>query len=541
MSRRPGIQGTTRPAWAADTPDLDLLEPLDASTRTDVCVVGAGIAGLSTAYHLCRAGVSVVVVERAGIGAGETARTTAHLTAVLDYRYRELQQVQGRKAARLVAESHLAAIASIEQIAQDESLACDFHRLDGYLFESAPGASPRSLEKEARAAGEVGLQCELLPSGPLPFPCGPTLRVAGQAQIHPLKYLSGLARAVQRRGVRVFQGHVRDVDEGEAVTITLETGQRIVAGACVVATNTPIHDRVAMHTKQYPHRTYVLGLRVPRGALPPGLFWDTDEPYHYLRTASAESLGLEHPGEDVLIVGGEDHKVGQDPECTERWERLEQWTRERVPSAGATLFRWSGQVQEPADGLGSIGLNPRSRGNVYIATGHSGNGITYGALAGLLLTDRVLGRQNAWQDVYEPSRKPSHMRSLGRFVRENLNVAKRYADLMRPGDVRSVSEIPRGEGRVLRRKGKLLAVYVDDAGAAHERSAICTHLGCVVAWNPAERSWDCPCHGSRYEATGELLMGPASRDLAAASESESEPREERRPPKPGTWLEPGKL
>jgi Rieske Fe-S protein len=288
--------------------------------------------------------------------------------------------------------------------------------------------------------------------------------------------------------------------------VTTTNGHTITSEAVVVATNCPINDLVAIHTKQAPYTTYVIGARVERGSVPNILLWDAPadlwDPYHYIRIEKGADY-------DILIVGGEDHKTGQKHDGSQRWGKLEQWTRNRFPIEGIE-FRWSGQVMEPVDGLAFIGLNPGDD-DVYIATGDSGMGMTHGTIAGILLSDLISGRQNPWTDIYDPSRKT--LVAAKDFAQENINVAAQYTDLLTPGDVDSVDDIPRGEGAVIRTGVSKVAVYRDENGGIHTLSALCVHLGCIVTWNSAEKTWDCPCHGSRYDSLGGVINGPANRDL----------------------------
>jgi nitrite reductase/ring-hydroxylating ferredoxin subunit len=267
----------------------------------------------------------------------------------------------------------------------------------------------------------------------------------------------------------------------------------------VFATNSPIVNRFAIHTKQAAYRTYVISARLPVGTMEPALYWDTLDPYHYVR--------LER---DVLIVGGEDHKTGQAEDGEARFARLEAWTRERFP-VGEIVTRWSGQVLEPIDGLAFIGRDPGVDRNVFIATGDSGHGMTHGVIAGVLLRDLVVGRQNDWERLYAPSRVP--LRAIGEYLRENANVAGQYTDLVTGGDVASESDIRPGQGAVVRDGLRKLAVFVGEDGQVHRLSAVCPHLGCIVQWNPAEWTWDCPCHGSRFAIDGTVLNGPAPKGL----------------------------
>jgi glycine/D-amino acid oxidase-like deaminating enzyme/nitrite reductase/ring-hydroxylating ferredoxin subunit len=501
--------GASKSVWLeVNVPDF---QPLGADARAEVCVVGAGIAGLTTAYLLAREGRGVVVLEDGEIGSGETGRTTAHLTCALDDRYYELERLHGARGARIATASHAAAIDRVEAIVGEEGIDCDFERLDGYLF-VPPGDSTEVLELEEAAAQRAGLtEVERVTRAPLDsFDTGPCLRFPRQAQFHPMKYLAALAAAIQRRGGRVYtRTHADRIEGGADARVHTSGGHGVACSAVVVATNTPVNDVVTIHTKQAPYRTYVIGARVPRGAVARALYWDTPDPYHYVRLQSAGDA-------DLLIVGGEDHKTGQADDAGERYARLEAWARERFPMIEAVTHRWSGQVMEPVDGLAFIGRNPGDAPNVYVATGDSGNGMTHGTIAGILLADLIAGRENEWATLYDPARVT--LGAAKEFASENLNVAAQYADYATPGDVDSPDAIQPGEGAVIRRGLQKVAVYRDEVGALHERSAVCTHLGCVVAWNTGEKSWDCPCHGSRFDPFGRVVNGPAISDLAPVTE-----------------------
>lgn len=514
--------------WMA-TADVPARSALTEDASADVCVVGAGIAGLTTAYLLAHAGQKVVVLDDGLVASGETSRTTAHLTCALDERYYELERLHGERGARLAAESHTAAVDKIEEIVRAEKIACDFERLDGYLFVPA-GESTEQLGEELKAAHRAGLtEVEYVERVPAEFyDFGAALRFPRQAQFHILKYVRGLVEAFERLGGRIHTNTHADKIEGGDGTARVETsgGAVVTSKVVVVATNTPVNDLVAIHTKQAPYRTYVVGARVPSGSVPTMLLWDTPDPYHYVRLQ--KGVGANADGEkkgataaagthDVLIVGGEDHKTGQAEDFDERFARLEAWTRERFPMVEGFEFRWSGQVMEPVDGLAFIGRNPLDSDNVYIATGDSGNGMTHGTIAGILLTDLILGRENAWETLYNPSRIT--LRASLDFAKENLNVAAQYVDLLTGGEVGSVEEIAAGAGAIVRRGAFKIAAYRDEGGKLYERSAVCTHLGCVVGWNDTEKSWDCPCHGSRFDCKdGHVLNGPANSALAEVEE-----------------------
>jgi len=506
--------GTTTSVWMA-TASTPPEKPLNKNTSANVVVIGAGIAGLTIAYLLSQEGKDVIVLDDGPIGGGMTARTTAHLTNALDDRFYELERLFGEEGARLAAQSHSAAIDQVEEIVAQERIDCEFARVDGYLFLPTNGKK-QVLEDELPAAHRAGLTgIRLLERAPLEFwDTGPCLHFPRQGQFHPLKYLTGLAHAIERAGGHIYSGtHAEEIEGGDEARVTTTSGYEITCDAIVVATNCPVNDRIAIHTKQAPYTTYVIGARIPKGSVPDILLWDAPadlwEAYHYIRVAHDD-------GYDVLVVGGEDHKTGQQHDGAQRWGKLEQWTRNRFPMAGEIEFRWSGQVMEPFDCLAFIGRNPLDADNVFIATGDSGMGMTHGTIAGMLITDLIMGRKNPWAEIYEPSRKT--LSAAKDFAAENANVMAQYADLVTPGDIDSVEEIPKGEGAVLRSGLTKQAVYRDEDGILHRMSAICVHLGCVVTWNSSEKTWDCPCHGSRYDRFGTVCNGPANSDLPPVNE-----------------------
>lgn len=483
--------------------------PLTRDTTVDVCVVGAGIAGLTTAYLAARKGKRVLVLDDGPIGGGMSCRTTAHLMSAIDDRYYEIERLHGEDGARLACASHRAAIDAIDAIVAQERIDCDFARLDGYLF-IPPDGDPDELVEEYRAALRAGHEdVRWVDRAPIDaFDTGRCLCFPRQGQFHPLKYLSGLAHAIVRDGGMIHcDVHVESVHDGDRPWVMTRGGHRIDCASVVVATNTPINDRVAIHTKQAPYITYAVALRVPRGSVETALLWDTLDDYHYVRLDKVDG--------EVLIVGGEDHKTGQADDSERRFANLELWARERFPMAREVLNRWMGQVMETVDGLAFIGRNPGDR-NVYVATGDSGMGMTHGTIAGIILADLVNGVEVPWAKLYDPSRKPLKAGAVKTFARENANVAWQYTDWVMGGEVESIEAIREGHGAVVRRGLHKIAVYRDLEGELHELSAACTHLGCPVHWNDADCTWDCKCHGSRFDALGHVLNGPANADLRPA-------------------------
>lgn len=501
--------GQTISIWMA-TAKVPEQSTLAEHTHADVCIVGAGIAGMTTAYLLAREGKSVIVLDDGRIGGGMTERTTAHLFNAIDDRYFEIERMHGKKGARLVAQSHTAAIDRIEAIIAEEGIDCDFERLDGYLF-VPPEGSKEVLERELKAAHRAGLtDVEQVKRAPIDsFDTSMCLRFPRQAQFHPLKYLSGLSRAIERRGGRIYTGtHASKMEGGAKSRVEVNNGYTVTADAIVIATNTPVNNLVTIHTKQAAYTTYVIGARIPRGSVTKALYWDTLDSYHYVRVQACGHY-------DMLLIGGEDHKSGQADDGDQRHANLEAWARERFPMIGSIELRWSGQVMEPMDGIAFIGRNPGDPQNVYIATGDSGMGMTHGTIAGILITDLIMKRECAWTALYDPARKT--LSASLKYVKENLNVAAQYEDYLTGGDVGSVDVIAQGEGAIIRRGMSKLAVYRDEQGTLHECSAVCPHLGGIVSWNSLEKTWNCPCHGSIFDRYGRVINGPANKDLEDVS------------------------
>jgi glycine/D-amino acid oxidase-like deaminating enzyme/nitrite reductase/ring-hydroxylating ferredoxin subunit len=496
------------------TTEVPQFQSLTQDLRANVCVVGAGIAGMTTAYLLARAGRAVVLIDDGPIGGGETGRTTAHLTSALDDRYYNIEKMHGEEGARIAAESHMSAIHRVETIASMEDIDCDFERLEGFLFLGG-SETRKDLERELEATHRAGItDTQLVDRIPFSFwDSGPALRFPRQASIHPLKYLKGLARAILRDGGKIYTGvHAEKIEDGEPARVTTTEGRVISADNVVVCTNSPVNDWLIIHSKQSAYRTYVIGARVPKGSVPHGLYWDTPDPYHYIRLQSAEDKTGRELDYEILIVGGEDHKTGQAEDTEERFVRLEQWTRERFPMVERVEYRWSGQIMEPVDYMAYIGKNPGGDQHIWIATGDSGNGMTHGTIAGIILNELVQGRKHQWTRLYDPARV--RLRATPEYLRENANIAKQYADWFTSSDAEQVATIKPGEGAVVGRGRGKIAVYRDERGSLHQRSAVCTHLYCIVHWNDTEKTWDCPCHGSRFDPYGQVINGPAIVELS---------------------------
>lgn len=506
--------GATVPVWAVGRPALARPDAAPPS-EVEVAVIGAGIAGVTTAYLLRKEGLEVTVFDEGGPGAGQTERTSAHLSSVLDDRFHRLEEKRGAEACALFVDSHATAIGQIEHIAREERIACNFRRVDGFLF-ADHDTDPALIEREHDAAQRAGARVERVADRrALPGSVAlalPALRFAGQATFDPVAYLDGLVSASARLGVRYSLGRrVMDVKGARGGTdargeVKLEGDHIVRAKHIVVATNvpSPINSWMGVYLKEAAYRTYVVALRIPRGSVPDALFWDTHDPYHYVKVEPAKD-----GDHDLLIVGGEDHKTGQEGASSARFDSLVAWAKLHFPGASEVVSRWSGQVVETGDGLAFIGPAPVDGERVYCITGDSGMGLTHGTLGAMIVRDQIMSRENPWAAAYSPSRKLVNLRVVG----EVLNASKQYLDLLMPGEVSSESEVQPGQGAVVRDGVHMLAVYRDEQGGVHRTSAICTHLKCVVHWNSIESTWDCPCHGSRFDRMGRVLMGPAIEDL----------------------------
>jgi glycine/D-amino acid oxidase-like deaminating enzyme/nitrite reductase/ring-hydroxylating ferredoxin subunit len=484
------------------------IEPAPASRFTgklkvDVAVIGSGIAGLSVAFELIERGLSVAVIDRGKIARGMTARTTAHLSPICDDGGTQIIKIRGEEMARLSWESQAAGVDRIEEIVGGLKIACNFRRLDAFLF-PGPDTKQSGLDEELKAQKKCGVSVEKVHgiTGLIQQKRVGVLRYRNQAAFHPARYLRAIAGASIARGGKLFADTIiTEIEEkGAAVTVRTQGGDTIECADCVVATNSPINDRVALHTKMAPYRSYAMAFTIPKGAIPDALYWDTMDPYHYVR----QEMG---PGSvNYLIAGGADHKSGEADDADARYDALEAWTRHNFPDVGKETHRWSGQVLDTIDYSAFSGINPGNN-HVYVHTGDSGQGMTHGAMAGLLIPELITTGKSKWKDVYDPSRIPVH--GITNFARENITAIKNFAEYVAPGEISSYDDLKRGHGAIVREGLRKVAAYRDSNGKLHKCSAVCTHIGCHVHWNSLERCWDCPCHGSQFDIDGTALNAPA--------------------------------
>jgi glycine/D-amino acid oxidase-like deaminating enzyme/nitrite reductase/ring-hydroxylating ferredoxin subunit len=519
----------------SNTPWMESVEArrfprLEGDVTVDVAVIGGGVTGVTAALLLKRAGQRVALIESRRIGKGETGRTTAHLTEVLDTRYASLISRFGRDEARLAAESQRAAIDRIASFVSELGIDCGFGFVPGFLYaEDEEGAE--GIAAEERALAILGIDARPVSALPLPLPVRRALRFERQAQMHPRAYLAALALQIPGDGSQLFEEtHVRAVDDGEPCRVITERGV-VIARQVIVAAHVPVSNRLFIHNKLAPYRSYVVA--VPT-SLPAdlGLFWDSANPYHYIRT---QGMG----GHTFLIVGGEDHRVGEEDDTTQALARLERYVGDRLGvEVGPTDYRWSGQIVESADGLPYIGRSAASH-NVYVATGFGGNGITGGTMAAMLLAGELTGTRSPWADLFDATRwKP--LASARAVLTESGGYARHMVgDRLSKQGPEAVAHLSRGEGTVITIEGERYAVYRNGEGHLSALSPVCTHLGCLVRWNSAETSWDCPCHGSRYDPHGRVLNGPAMEALPPKQLPESEETDEEDAGERGTLIDLG--
>jgi glycine/D-amino acid oxidase-like deaminating enzyme/nitrite reductase/ring-hydroxylating ferredoxin subunit len=489
-----------------DQNTMPILGALNEDFKTDVCIIGGGIAGLTTAYLLMKEGKKVCVLESDELLSGQTGKTTAQFVNALDDRFFNIERFHGEEGLKLAINSHSEAIRKVEEIVSREKINCDLKKVSGYLF-SLNDENDDVLEKEYEAAHKAGLvDIQRLAFSPFNnFDIGPSLHFPKQMQLNPVKYLSALTGLIIAGGGQIYtHSHVTEVHGGESAYVKTKEKCSVYCNSIVVATNTPINDRFAIHTKQAAYRTYVLGFKILKGSFPDALVWDTLDPYHYIRVEHMDDC-------DILIVGGEDHKTGQEEHPERCYNKLESWARKHISSLGEIEYQWSGQVMEPVDGLAYLGRNPMDEDNVFVITGDSGNGMTHCTIGAMLITDQIMGRENPWEKLYSPSRVS--LKATKEYIKENWNVATQYLDWLDPKFTNHLKKLTPDDGIVFRKGGKMLAAYKNEDGAVEYMSAVCPHLAGIVSWNKAEKSWDCPCHGSRFNCHGQVIEGPASTGL----------------------------
>ncbi|GAA2860909.1 iron-sulfur-binding protein [Actinoplanes cyaneus] len=494
------LSGTQESYWIESTTPT-AYPRLSGDADTDVVVVGGGIAGLCTAWELTEAGHRVTLLEADRIATGVTGYTTAKLSVLHTLVYDKLRTSFDQVSARQYATSQQAAVERVAEVTARLGIDCELERVPAYTWAES-GDTLEKVRAEADAAAAAGLPATFVTGTGLPFPVAGAVRVGGQAQFHPRKYLLALADDLVRRGGSIFErSRVTDLDEGDSCTVTTEGGHTVTARHVVIATHYPIFDRALLFSRLQPRRELVVAAVIPAGQDPGGAYLTPDLNTRSVRTAPYGD------GQRLLIVTGEHFTPGAG-EATEQWQRLSDWTRERFPDA-RIVYRWATQDNSTTDGVPFIGRFHRGVENVYVATGFGGWGMSSGVLSGQLLAALISGDAPEWAGLYDP-RRLGLTREAGSMLKLGAEVAGHFVgDRVRPSHVDSIDDIAPGHGAIVRVRGQQCAAYRDAAGEVHTRSARCTHLGCIVNFNDAETAWECPCHGSRFGVDGAVLQGPA--------------------------------
>jgi len=493
----------THSLWL-DSETIKRRQPLSGDLDVDVAIIGAGITGITCAELLSRQGLRIGVLDQGRIGHGETGHTTAHLTEVQDISFQELISNFGVEGGRLACQALRRSIQLIESNVEAYSIDCDFKRLSCFQF-AEKRDEVAELEKEAEAALALSIPADFFQTAPLPFEITAALRYDHQAQFHPLKYIHALADQAEQRSAQIFeQTRVLDVEQdGPQYVVKTDFGV-VRCPHLVVAANVPILSKFSFFTKIAAYRSYAIAFELDSGQMDEALFYDLVDPYHYIRRQKIAQ-------KDFVIVGGEDHKTGQDDHTAVHFDRLEGWCRARF-SFGPVTHRWSGQIINPVDGLPYIGRSATDE-NIFVATGFSGLGMTFGTVSAMLISDLIQKEANPWSDLFSATRvKP--LASFRNYVSENVDFPSHLIrDRVTPAEENDLASLRENEGALVRVGAKKVAAYRDPEGQTHLLSPVCPHLGCYVHWNDAEKSWDCPCHGSRFDPLGKVLNGPAMSDL----------------------------
>lgn len=516
------MEKTTTSLWETTT-SSPRYGALQGDIRVDVAIIGAGITGLTAAVLLKERGKRVAVIEKGTVASGESGHTTAHLTEAVDARYSYIERKFSAEAARLVAQASRASIEQIASFVERFSINCRFRRVPGYLYTENRN-KVAELKKEAAAASAAGVNARFVEEVPLPFPTRGAVLFENQAQFHPREYLLALASRIPGEGSHLFEEtYVTKITEGESCVVEA-SGGRVTADAVFQASDVPIDGFTTLFIKDASYRTYAIAYEA-KTQHPDGLFWDTADPYHYTRWQDTDEGTF-------MIVGGEDHKVGQKTETEICFDKLNDYTAQRF-GAQTERYRWSGQVIESADGLPFIGKS----GTIFVSTGYAGQGMTFGTLSGMIVADRITGVASQWADLFDVTRM--HARgAMKDLVTENLDFPRRIiVDRIarRNVETKDLFDVKATEGKIVSVEGRKLAVHRDAAGKLHAVSSVCTHMKCDVAWNQAEKSWDCPCHGSRFGVDGGVIHGPAHKALQKVEIEErdgppvKEDRDESRP------------
>lgn len=500
--------GATTSLWQHQMPGyISKMQTLPNQTF-DVIIAGGGVTGIATALQLQKAGRKCLIAEAQWLCFGTTGGTTAHLNTFLDTDYERIKKDFGEDAIQLVASATGKALDLYKSNVEEYAIDCGYQQKDGYLY-SQNEKQTEQLDKILEASKLAGVDVSYTDRIPVPVEFEKAIVYHEQAQIHPSRYVYALAKAFEEKGGVILQNcSIESVVESEGMVTVQTSLGGVQASYLIYATHIPPGVNL-LHFRCAPYRSYAMAVKLKAGNYPDDLSYDMYNPYHYYRTQEID-------GEEFFVVGGEDHKTGHEDNTEACFNKLEAHVR-RYFEADKIAFKWSSQYFEPSDGLAYIGLLPGSSGNILAATGYGGNGMTYSHIAALLLTDLITKKENAYAALFNPNRvKP--VAGFANFVKENADVVAQFVNKrISTEKLKELADIAAGEGRIVKYEGEKLGIYKDEAGRLHAVSPVCTHVKCIVQWNNAEKSWDCPCHGARYSVDGKVMTGPARKDLEVIS------------------------
>ena len=495
--------GSTKSIWQDGVEEFIPVNAWDKDKTYDAIIIGGGITGLTAALVLQEKGMKCILAEAHNIGFGASGGTTAHLNTLLDTPYHQVEKDFGAAAALQLATGAREAIDLIEGLISKYNIDCDFTYKPAYLFAETK-TDAEELEKIKAANSKVSVITEWSNTIPIPIPFDKAVKIKFQAQFHATKYLSGLAKAFEENGGVILQHClVSNLTQEEYISAETSLGT-IKATAAIYATHIPPGINI-FSFRCAPYRSYVIAFTLKSGQYPYGLVYDTKDPYHYFRTLSVK-------GQNYIIAGGCDHKTGHCENTEYALTQLEAYLRKYF-DIDTIACKWSSQYYTSVDGLPYIGLMPGQR-NTYIATGFGGNGIIFGSLAAKIICSIIGKEETPYEKLFHPGRIKL-IAGFTTFIKENADmvnqlISKRFSY----EKVIELVELAPGEATVAEWEDNKVALYKDERGHIYPIDPVCTHAGCIVAWNSAEKTWDCPCHGTRYAPNGDLLNGPAQKALS---------------------------
>ncbi|MBS2772350.1 FAD-dependent oxidoreductase [Anoxybacillus rupiensis] len=496
------------PYWRSSV-KLPEFPSLNEDIHVDVAIIGGGISGITTAYLLTKAGSKVALIEADQLLNGTTGHTTAKVTAQHDLIYDELIHHLGTEKAQLYYEACTEAMRWIQTIIHEQNIDCDWKEEDAYIYTHS-SSSIQKLINECKAYEKLGIKGGLVEDLPLPLPSKAALVMKQQAQFHPLKYLTHLIEEITQSGGLIYeQTPAKDVEKGNTLTVITRNNKRITCQHLAVCSHFPFYDGGFYFSRMYAERSYVLGVQI-EGDYPGGMYLSADEPKRSIRYVTTIN------GEKLLLVSGENHKTGQGVPTIQHYEALQSFASDMFPVTSIP-YRWSAQDLTTLDKVPYIGAMTAHTPNIYVATGYRKWGMTNGTVAGLLLTDLITGRENRYHHLYTPSRFYADP-SVKHFITQNLDVAKHLIEGKIEPVIRTPQDLANGEGSVVLVNGKRAGAYKDENGSLFLVDTTCTHMGCELEWNSGDRTWDCPCHGSRFSVCGDVVEGPAQQPLTKISE-----------------------